>query len=1319
MKRKGKWLAAFFFVGLIFMFVFSSGQALAGSTFKVGSFAKSGDAAPVDQTVAHGLGVTPKAIILWSAANTVALGFGATDGTTSKSVTMSSETNSTTGNTDSNIASKALTLDDWGQPVLAECDFSSWDSTNFTLTWTSNNNQPYTINFIAIGGTDISAKVVEWTIPTSTGNTSVDTIGFKPVVCIHAHARYSSTVTDGIFGLGAMDYDGDQWANTIYSVDNALDMDTQRGQQTDSCIYEVTNSLGISREASWVSMDDNGFTVNFSTVQGSASKSAFSLCLKGLHAKVGTWNKSTNTSVPASDPVTGVGFQPSLVLLTSFQDTTQANPVAESRWGIGASDGTNERSTYYIDKDTSAKSFVRFVASTTKVFMKVNNNTPSIDAEADFSSFGADGFTLSWSTNDAVATQMLYLALGSLSATEAKLKSFTATDYDGRVHLQWQTGHEANNLGFHLYREENGERVRLTPEIIPGSALSSGVRTVLKATRSYEWWDTALSPQSSDPVLLRTLNSERRTIKYWLEDIDLKGKRTWHGPVEVNPSAMSSEFGVRSAISSQLPDREATRLSDLGARLNEKYRDYWKVQDFKEKLGLKQPQQRLRTGNKVPLRTDPPGLEVGGFKRKLDHAANEMQWLLAGRPAVKISVKEEGWYRISQANLVAAGLNPRANPRYLRLFVDGKEQPIRVNGKRDRTFHSEDSIEFYGTGLDTPSTDTRIYWLLEGKRPGKRIKVLPPRGRGWGELSPHHSALSPSPLVLAPRSFPSTVELKERSIYFGALRNGEKENFFGPVIWSQPLEKLLNVLHPDPSLPGEALLQVALQGVSALPHRVKVLLNGEEVGEVAFEGQVTGSAEFVIPQSEILEEQNLVSLIAQNGETDISLLDHIRLSYWHTYRADEDSLKFTADGGKVLTVDGFSKEEIRVIDITNPGSAGEIVGVIEPLGFGYAITIKAPGKGSRTLLAFAGERIKEPMAIKANQPSTWHRRDQRADMVIIGHGDILEALKPLKAFRESQGWTVALIDVEDLYDEFSFGTKTPQAIKDFIDRAHSHWQRPIRFVLLVGDASYDPRNYQGYGDFDLVPTRLIDTDYMETSSDDWFVDLNGDGLPEIAIGRLPLQKLIEAETVVSKIIDYEQGSGNPVKEILLVADQDAKEFDFEAASLKLGEMLPLGMIKHEIYRSRFDDEAQAKRELLERLNQGPLIVNYLGHGSMGVWWGDLFSTKDAEELTNGSNLSFFVSMTCLNGFFHAPWEDGLGEALIKSEQGGAIAVWASSALTEPQGQAQMSEELFGLLLGGERLTLGEAVVRAKAAMEDMDTRRTWIFLGDPATRLRK
>jgi hypothetical protein len=105
-------------------------------------------------------------------------------------------------------------------------------------------------------------------------------------------------------------------------------------------------------------------------------------------------------------------------------------------------------------------------------------------------------------------------------------------------------------------------------------------------------------------------------------------------------------------------------------------------------------------------------------------------------------------------------------------------------------------------------------------------------------------------------------------------------------------------------------------------------------------------------------------------------------------------------------------------------------------------------------------------------------------------------------------------------------------------------------------------------------------------------------------------------------------------------------------------------------------------------------------------------------LTNGVRLPFFVDMTCLNGFFQDLYSESLAEALLKAEEGGALAVWASSGLTEPESQSPMNQELIRLLFNGESLTLGQATARAKTATNDQDVRRTWILFGDPTTRLK-
>jgi hypothetical protein len=633
------------------------------------------------------------------------------------------------------------------------------------------------------------------------------------------------------------------------------------------------------------------------------------------------------------------------------------------------------------------------------------------------------------------------------------------------------------------------------------------------------------------------------------------------------------------------------------------------------------------------------------------------------------------------------------------MYADGKEQPIRVIGKGTKF----DAIEFYGVGLDTPSTDIRVYWLLESHKPGKRIHEFKGYSGSLGSLSS--------------LSFPYTVEKKDRTLYFAALKNGDEENFFGPVVYMNEVNQIVDIQHLDRSTGEDALLEVVLQGATDTPHRVKGLLNEVEVGEIAFEGQRKGILKVEIPQAMLEEGENLVSLVAMGDDMDATLLDSIKLTYWHTYTADNNGLRFTAQGGDHLTVNGFSHSNIRVFDITESNEVIEVIGKVESAREGYSISFRVLEHGERTLLALTDDRAKNPIEIVSNRPSEWHQEKGGYDLIIISHRDFLNSLHPLKQLRVSQGLRVALIDVEDIYDEFSFGNKSPKALKDFLASAKKKWHKPPRFVLFVGDASFDPRNYLGLGDMDYVPTKLIDTVYMETASDDWFVDFNNDGLPEMAIGRLPVQTAEEAAIVVSKIVGYEKSSKK--NEALLVADKadNSDDFNFEGASEELRALLPAYLTIRKIFRGQFSSDAQARAELLPGINQGALLVNFIGHGSVESWRG-ILTSDDADNLINGLRLPFFVNMTCLNGFFQNPYGETLAEALMKASGGGAIAIWTSSGLTEPDKQAVMNKELIKLLFGGKFLTLGEATAKAKASVSDQDIRKTWILFGDPTTKLK-
>ena len=176
---------------------------------------------------------------------------------------------------------------------------------------------------------------------------------------------------------------------------------------------------------------------------------------------------------------------------------------------------------------------------------------------------------------------------------------------------------------------------------------------------------------------------------------------------------------------------------------------------------------------------------------------------------------------------------------------------------------------------------------------------------------------------------------------------------------------------------------------------------------------------------------------------------------------------------------------------------------------------------------------------------------------------------------------------------------------------------------------------------------------------------------------------------------------------------------FEDQSNQTFALLPFNIAVQAINRAEVGNDDLMRGQIVDALNQGPMIVNYYGHGSVRVWTGSgLLSSALANNLTNANRLSLFVMMTCLNGYATDANIDSLGEATLKAPNGGAVAVWASSGFTAPPPQLEMNKEFYRLLFGAQPIRLGEAIRRAKAATSDMDVRRTWVLLGDPAMRIR-
>ena len=730
----------------------------------------------------------------------------------------------------------------------------------------------------------------------------------------------------------------------------------------------------------------------------------------------------------------------------------------------------------------------------------------------------------------------------------------------------------------------------------------------------------------------------RAGARYWIEERDIGGHSTLYGPVVASPGRVSDAAWV--------PD--SPRLSSLRSKKNVR-----------------------------PLIMRPA---IATHANAVAAVAKPIN--LPALKAIKLGISAEGWYRVPFTTLKAAGLNPAKGTK-LHLYAEGVEQPFELVNS---------GVEFWGSGLDTPYTATRVYWLVNGT------------------LNKNHLPISTaSGGASAGSDFTAVVERQDRTYYFGAATPADGINFFGDLVDSSVVDNE-TISAPDLATPTGAILEVALQGITAGPHAATVSLNGQAFGTISGFSD-TGTLVMQFDASGAIQSgDNTVSLLATT-DTDSIFVEHLSLIYQRSFTAGaDDTLRFSATGGTQVTVNGFSNAQVRMVDITTPAAPVEVT--VTSLGNGsFAATI--PGTGAHIVYAFGADAIATPDSVTLHKPKRLVPIAGAVNTVLISNSTLLPAVTPLVKFRLTQKLHVKTFDIAQIYDEFYFGEKDPIAIKNFLAATQTA-KRPPHYVLLVGDATYDPRNFLT-GDMrqDLIPTELINTAFFQAGSDGWYADFTNTGQTTMAIGRLPGEAPSDVSTVIAKIMAYEKTAkfGN---NFLLTSDFSTDTPTFAADTETLQPLLPANANVTNLTRASDDSN---RPDLLAAINASPDLVNYIGHGNVQSWADRWLVNADAKNFTNTAHPAFFALMTCLSGYYIDVNEVDIAQSLLQVP-GGAIAVWSSSGLTVPSTQTQADQALYMQLFSGTPPLLGDAVRIAKNSSDDPDIRQTWNLMGDPETPLK-
>jgi hypothetical protein len=347
---------------------------------------------------------------------------------------------------------------------------------------------------------------------------------------------------------------------------------------------------------------------------------------------------------------------------------------------------------------------------------------------------------------------------------------------------------------------------------------------------------------------------------------------------------------------------------------------------------------------------------------------------------------------------------------------------------------------------------------------------------------------------------------------------------------------------------------------------------------------------------------------------------------------------------------------------------------------------------------------------------------ESAEYLLIAPDSLAQAAESLAQYRNALGIQTMVVGLEDIYDEFSFGIETPLAIRNFLRHATTRWATPPRYVTLVGRGTWDYKDFLGRGD-NLIPTPLASTPWGLAASDVRLADLSGDdGRPEIALGRLPVVTSQELLDYVEKVQNHEGGASGPWQRTVLMAADDADSAGaFPADSDRVATFIPPDHRVEKAYLDPLDPDA-ARQSILDVLNQGAVLFNYIGHGGFDHLAQEvLFASASVPSLTNSDRLPVFIAMTCAVGNFAVPGTPSLSETLVLHEGRGAIAAWTPSGLSVNSVAVELDAAFFETVFVDGQKVIGDATVSSLAGLEVSDSmqfmRYIYNLLGEPVSQL--
>ncbi|MBD3224906.1 MAG: type IX secretion system sortase PorU [Caldithrix sp.] len=494
-------------------------------------------------------------------------------------------------------------------------------------------------------------------------------------------------------------------------------------------------------------------------------------------------------------------------------------------------------------------------------------------------------------------------------------------------------------------------------------------------------------------------------------------------------------------------------------------------------------------------------------------------------------------------------------------------------------------------------------------------------------------------------------------------------------------------------------------------------------------------------------QNNLSIQYTGNYEGCAAHLDWFEIRYPRELAADGDRLSFytRATGqNERYTITGLNnKDDYLVLDITDP--ANPIILEQNAAVQNGSLTLDIAGEISEQNIlvsSLSSPKIKSVTQLKRFEGfDNLLAENQQTDFIIVTHKTFKPYAEEIARLRSELNSKI--VTMEDIYFNFNSGVADPTALRNFIRHAYYNWQNPSpTYVLLFGDGHYDYRNITLPDTMRVPPFEIYDTGEINSrTTDNYFVDLqysSGSGFrilsPDLAIGRLPVESILDCQRVVQKLKQYEE---NPVRDgwqtnLVMVGDDEVttsstSQWEHQRQAEDLATLSPLNkFIKQKVYLSAYPSVAggfgrvkpQANEDVIDHFNRGALVVNYVGHGSPVQWAHEaVFNlNRDLSRINNAGKLPLLIAATCDFGKYDDPHEPSFSEALIWKENSGVIGVLAASRLVYSGQNFQFNKRFYEELFPGGAPSRRLGIAKLLATYSGVNDQK-YHLLADPTMHL--